>query len=210
MYRRYRALTLPAVPAVEIAVAKAHLRVDHDYDDALITSYVETAIDWTETLLDRALITRTMRVTYTPSDPAITTYSSGYALGWSSASVIRLLPDGFRHALEIPRAPMQTVTTVSVTSPMQVTTVLMADDYRLDMSAEPARLTIHDRTPADTVTVDYVAGYGDTPATIPASIRNAILLMTAHLYEHRGDGDVEMPQAIRNLLNPYRLMTFGR
>lgn len=210
MYRRHRVTVLPAVPAVDLAVTKSHLRVDHDFDDALIASYVEAATDWVETLLDRSLIMRTMRVTYTPSDPAVTTYSAAYTAGWSSTAVIRMLPDGFRNALEIPRSPVQSVTSVSVTSVTNVTTVLATNDYRLDISAEPARLTIHERSPSDTVTVDYVSGYGATPATIPAPIRNAILLMTTHLYEHRGDVDVEMPQAIRNLLNPYRLVTFGR
>ena len=40
-------------------------------------------------------------------------------------------------------------------------------------------------------------------------IRHAILLLTAFLYEQRGDAIAEMPAFARNLMQPYRLWTFA-
>jgi hypothetical protein len=40
-------------------------------------------------------------------------------------------------------------------------------------------------------------------------IRHGILLLTAFLYEQRGDVDGTMPAFARNLMQPYRLWTFS-
>lgn len=38
---------------------------------------------------------------------------------------------------------------------------------------------------ADAIEIDYVAGYGGTGASVPATIRQAALLLIGHYYEHR-------------------------
>ena len=53
------------------------------------------------------------------------------------------------------------------------------------------------------VQVIYTTGYGETPETVPAPIRNAILQYAAFLYENRGDINAEPPQAVLDLLKPY-------
>ena len=40
---------------------------------------------------------------------------------------------------------------------------------------------------ANSIEVEYRAGYGTDPASIPADIRQAVLMLTANLYEHRGE-----------------------
>jgi len=49
----------------------------------------------------------------------------------------------------------------------------------------------------------YIAGYGETPDAVPAPIRNAILQYAAFLYENRGDINMEPPQVVLKLLEPY-------
>jgi uncharacterized phiE125 gp8 family phage protein len=52
--------------------------------------------------------------------------------------------------------------------------------------------------------VDATIGFGDTPSTIPPTLRQAILLLVASYYENRGKGNLEMPQAVKTLLAPWR------
>lgn len=55
------------------------------------------------------------------------------------------------------------------------------------------------------VTVDFTAGYGETPADIPTPLRQGVLLLLAHLYEHRGaEAPSNFPMMVDALIQPYR------
>jgi uncharacterized phiE125 gp8 family phage protein len=54
------------------------------------------------------------------------------------------------------------------------------------------------------IRVDATIGFGDTPSTIPPTLRQAILLLVASYYENRGKGYVDMPQGVKTLLAPFR------
>jgi len=41
---------------------------------------------------------------------------------------------------------------------------------------------------------------------VPQAIRQAIMMLVAHLYEHRGDEAEEIPAMIKILLQPFRVM----
>lgn len=56
------------------------------------------------------------------------------------------------------------------------------------------------------ITVDFTAGYGDAPEDIPTPLRQGLLLLVAHLYEHR-DGTASppgLPMMVDALTQPYR------
>lgn len=60
---------------------------------------------------------------------------------------------------------------------------------------------------AGEVTVDFTAGYGETSADIPTPLRQGVLLLLAHLYEHRGgDKPLGFPMMVDALTQPYRGM----
>jgi uncharacterized phiE125 gp8 family phage protein len=48
------------------------------------------------------------------------------------------------------------------------------------------------------------AGFGATPAAVPEDLRQAVLLMVAHWYAHRGDEPQPLPAGIAALLTPFR------
>ena len=61
------------------------------------------------------------------------------------------------------------------------------------------------------VTITFVAGYGATSASVPESIRQAILLLVGHWYENReatvGVGNMQvLPMGVKALLSDYRVM----
>jgi len=64
---------------------------------------------------------------------------------------------------------------------------------------------------AGDMTVDFTAGYGDAPEDIPTPLRQGVLLLLAHLYEHRAQGGdskppLGFPMMVDALIQPYRGM----
>jgi uncharacterized phiE125 gp8 family phage protein len=58
----------------------------------------------------------------------------------------------------------------------------------------------------DDVMVTVVTGYGDSPASVPLPIKQAIKLLVAHLYASRGEVPAKLPEAIDYLITPYRFV----
>jgi uncharacterized phiE125 gp8 family phage protein len=87
-------------------------------------------------------------------------------------------------------------------------------DYDLNLMVEPGYVSVKPallpRIPQQSMSIDFTAGYDDAdPNAVPMPIRHGILLLTAFLYEQRGDVDGTMPAFARNLMQPYRLWTFS-
>ncbi|MGD9866731.1 MAG: head-tail connector protein [Hyphomicrobiales bacterium] len=181
--------TPPAVEPLSLAEAKAHLRLDGDDEDALVTSLIATARTHVERTLDLALLTQ----------------------GWS------LLLDRWPDAgpVGIPLAPVQSVTSVEVADAGGGKETFAAEHYFLDAASTPARLTPTGSQPwprpgrrAAGIEIAFTAGFGDEADDVPPPIRQALLLLAAHWFETREPvslaGAVEVPATVAALLAPYR------
>ncbi len=70
-----------------------------------------------------------------------------------------------------------------------------ASSYFVDTKSEPARIFLaygqswptSTLRPANGICVTFIAGYGDAAANVPENIKQAMLLLIGHLYEHRED-----------------------
>ena len=103
--------------------------------------------------------------------------------------------------LYLPRPPVQAVEAVTVDGE-----VVAPENYALvGRDALYIKVPLYAANPGGVV-IRYRAGYGDTSADVPQVIQQAILMLIAHLYEHRGDEVVELPPAVKTLLQPYRVM----
>ncbi len=200
----------PAIEPVSLDLARQHCRIDSNADDSLIQVYITAARTMAEAYLSRALITQTLLWVVTPQG--------------------RLHPERsrLRGVLELPRAPVQSIASVTVLDVLGNTTAVPAAalpvvppaellGYRTDLLHAPARLAIGADTPLsggalvrntalENVQITFVAGYGAVATAVPQPIIHAILLTTGFLYEHRGDSDGELPKAAEWLLDPYRMM----
>jgi uncharacterized phiE125 gp8 family phage protein len=188
------ALVLTSAPAVEpvsLAEAKAHLRVDLADDDALIANLITTARLQIEAAFGLALITQS----------------------WSYR--FDRWPDSA--ALVLPIRPVQSVATVKLTAADGSVTTLAADRYLVDGPSVPPRLVAtappwpQPGLAAQGVEIAFTAGYGNVAANVPAPIRQAVLLLTAHWYEHRepaepGASAARIPEPVSALLAPYRVV----
>ena len=180
----------PAVEPVTLAEAKAHLRVDTSADDTLIASLIVTSRLNVEAAVGLALITQSW---------------SYFLDAWSRGPALRL-----------PLRPVQSIAAVRLYDDSGVVTTLGPDTYLLDGAGSPARLVrkgalawLKPGRVANGIEVAFTAGYGNAAADVPGPIRQAILLLTAHWYDHRSPLEVgplahPVPDAVAELLNPYR------
>lgn len=186
------ALVLTAAPAVEpatVAEAKAHLRIDHAGEDALISSLIVTSRLHIEAALGLALITQSW---------------SWRLDAWPEAATAPL-----------PIRPIQSIDAVAVTDAGGSVRVLDSSRYLADGASIPARLVSaggpwpRPGLAAQGIEIAFTAGYGSTPADVPPPIRQALLMLVAHWYEHRepaliGETASRVPDTISALLGPYR------
>jgi len=186
------ALALTSAPAVEpvsLAEAKAHLRVDEDAEDNLISALMTSARSWVERQYGLALITQ----------------------GWSL--YLDRVPEG--GAVALPLAPLQTVESIRLHAEDGGATELEAGDYAYDALSKPARLVFKSVSGGASlrrlngIEIAYRCGFGDGADDVPAPIRQALLLLIAHWFERRepvlaGGEPPEVPAMVAGLLAPYR------
>lgn len=160
-----QAVTAATDRAVTTDEAKTHLRVTHDLDDRYIDGLIDVATVLVETFTNRALMTRTLKVSY----------------------------DCFDEYLILPMAPVSAVSWVKYYDPDDTLQTLATNYYQYDLDATPvevaetAALGYWPQTRAEkiaAVQIQFVAGYASR-AAIPANFKMAILLMVADMYWNR-------------------------
>lgn len=184
-------ITPPAVEPVSLAEAKTHLRVDIDDDDAYIVRLVAYAREQCEIGARRAFVTQTLelRMESWPLDGDI----------------------------EFPMPPLQSVTSIKWTDADGAEHTMPATDYVVYANMDPGVLYLkpNSQWPAGTlqvgpsIAVRFVAGYG-APTVVPASYKQAILLMCGLMYENReavivGTITSVLPMGVASLLNADRV-----
>lgn len=186
----------PAVEPVTVAEAKAHLRIDGTAEDTLIASLVVTSRLHVEAAAALALVTQGW---------------SWFLDAWPPGP-----PGRSGHAVKLPLRPVQSIAAVRLYDDSASATTLDPATYFLDGAAAPPRLVRHSALPwprsgriANGIEIAFIAGFGPTAADVPAPIRQAILLLVAHWYEHRspleeGAHAAPLPTMVSELLAPYR------
>lgn len=192
----------PVEPLISTADAKKHLRVDYDYDDAVIDAFVAAATRQAEEYVGRAFVRRTFLLTL-PAFPTNRIASGFPRQDWevnpsrfgSSGTAVR-----YPEAIFFPYAPLVQVHSVvyyagddEQSPPQPVWETLASDSYVFTTAMEPGfivpragRYWPHAGNHPEAVRITYDAGYG-TPADVPADYIAAVKLILGHLYEHRED-----------------------
>lgn len=168
---RLSLVTAPASEPLSLTEAKLHLRVDEDVtaDDTLITDLVAAAREEFEHATGRQVITATwdLKLNHFPAGP-----------------------------IEIPRAPLLTVTSVTYIDTAGASQTWDSAEYQVDAFVGPfARPGLLypkaeysypvTRTIPDAVTVRFTAGYGATADAVPEGVRAALKMSLGGLYAHR-------------------------
>lgn len=202
MNHRSRITIAPTAQALPLDALKAHLRVTHADEDALILAALAAAVSYGEHLTNRQWLqaTRVLTLDAWPS-----------RLAWLAY-------------VELPFPPLQSVTSVQYVDGDGVTRIMVeGEDYAVDNSSGtmPARLyrgapwpqTV-DRPGA--VSITYVCGFPNTEspevAVLPPAIAAWLKIRVADLYaqreslamESRSQSFVELPRSyVDGLLDPW-------
>lgn len=186
-------ITEPEREPISLDEAKSHLRVPlSDQDGNIDRIYIPAARRRVEAETNRQLITATLELSL-----------NRFPMG--SAPIC------------VPRCPMQSVTSITYRDTTGAEQVLDPSKYHVDPASEPGLIhpvfgspwpAVRQRSAPSTVAVRFVAGYGATGASIPAGIREAMLLLIGHYYYHREDvvvGTISsaLPRAVTDLLGSY-------
>lgn len=185
--------TAPTETPITLAEAKAHCRVDHSDDDAIILIYIKAAVahcDGNRGVLGRAIVTQ----------------------------VWEMFDDAFPNdVIKIPLGPLVSVDKIEYRDPVTLAYVeFAAANYEVDNSTLEGTVTAVDAWPEaadapNAVKVTFTAGHG-TASEVPFDIKAAILLLVGHWYENReavvvGDAANTVPMTFDAIVGSIRKIT---
>lgn len=183
-----RQTVAPTQEPLTIEELREHLRIDTTDEDALLLLYAQAAREQVERTTRRQLLTATYQ----------------------------LLLDGFSSCrVLLPRAPLQSVTSVAYLDTAGASQTLATSVYGVDTASEPGRLYLKSAqtwpstlSQPQAVTVTYKAGWL-TRGEVPGMLKAAMLLIVGHLYEHR-EATIEkaltmIPNGVERLLWLHRV-----
>lgn len=182
----YTLVTAPTIRPISINDAKDYVKTSGTADDARIQGFIDAAISYVENFTGLSLITQTwdLYIDYFP---------------WGQ--------------ITIPKAPLQSVTSITYADSDNSTQTLGTSTYTVDTDNIPGRIYLaYNKSWPGTVIkpkavkVRFVSGYGDDGGSVPEPIRQALLLKVQMLYEQPINYDENaISNAIDSLLNCYRV-----
>jgi len=189
----YRVTVAPAVLPVELDDLKLWLKITGNASDDLLNLMLESATEYAEQATGRWFITRTAE-TYRELFPSVCNAEGYY----------RELP-----AWEIKRSPLQSIekiTYFSEGSQLEVDPSVYYNTTETAFSKVLARQGSAgfpglDEARLQNITIEFKAGYGDTPTEVPSWAKTAISSHVMAMWANRGDcmcgdsGGVFLPAA---------------
>ena len=169
---------------------KTHARVYHTQDDTYIATLILVATQCIEHETRRAMIHRVfnLQMSAFPADGEII----------------------------LPRSPMSSVQNISYTDKDGNLQVVPAGNYHTYSVNGVGRVVLKStaawpvtlNTGGMDVDVEFVAGYGATSASVPVSLKQAVLLWATHWYDNRTSVNVgnlvtELPMTVQRLIVNY-------
>lgn len=188
---RIETLQMPETTPVLLDEVKDHLRIDGADEDASLGALSATAITLVETYLDMALVDRQVAIyldTFSVSGEA---QAERWWHGVADGSITELGRATYHVALPI--KPVQSIEQVDITVAGGGSVNWGSDNYYLKPGLSPALVRKNGRawpvpgSKLEGIKISATAGFGPDWNHVPASIRQALLMLVTHLYYNRGD-----------------------
>ena len=207
----------PAVEPILLADAKAFLRIDTPDEDTLIQSLIMTSRLHIEVALGLALIQQTWSCFFDRWPAVLDTRNAPL----QPAGVVFTIPDprtrlnASADAILLPLNPIKSVDAIRVYADDGTFVALPLAGFTVDLASTPPRIVRRFATAVpdpgrrlNGIEIAITAGFGPNPTDVPAPIRQALLLLIAHWYEHRDPGEIgsieaRVPAAVSALLSTY-------
>lgn len=180
----------PAAEPLTLAEAKAFLRLDTEDEDDLVSTLITAARIHVESFTGRALIAQGWRLVLDD---------------WPADGVVPL-----------PVSPLIALTAITAYDQDGAAHAIDIAQFLPESGRGPARLFLPQVVtgmpmlrPHLGLEIDYQAGYGADASSVPAALRQALLMLVTHWFENRdavviaGSGSV-VPSGFDRLVAPYR------
>ncbi len=158
----YALIAPPVAEPLTLVEVKAHLRLDGDDEDALLTSLIRAAREHLERMSGLALVNQGWRL---------------YLDVW---------PEG---PIQIGRAPVQAIESVTIYDAAGAPVSVPLDGHMLDGQAMPARLMLSQSPDTaralNGIEIDFTAGFGNA-VDVPDGLKRAMLTHIAQMFSCRG------------------------
>lgn len=193
-----RVITGPTIEPVTLDDAKLHAHISHDIEDTVILNWIKAAREEAEGYQRRAFISQVLELSFDeyPCMP-----------------------------VSLPRAPVITVDSIKIYDYQNTETVLYLrvageggtlpatnSNFIIDTDSEPGRiaLALGKVWPGtvlreiNSVKIRYTAGYGTAAASVPAAVKDAIMLYCSYRNDNR-TAEVDFPRQFYDLLSSDRV-----
>lgn len=185
-------ITAPTEDPISLAELQDQIRSDVDEEEGELLLKISAATRWCERFCRRQFVIATYKETR----------------------------DAFSDPMELHPSPLGSVTQIQYLDGDGNQQVLATSVYDVDATRDPGliRLAYQESWPTirnvwNAVEITYTAGYG-VATDVPNDIRQAILLLAAHLYYHpsdvetleRGQTLASLPFGVKSLLWPSRVL----
>lgn len=180
--------TPPTLEPVTVDELRAHLRIDDSAYDNELSRLITAARKSCEAYLNRQLIDASYQLTvdYWPAFPIC-----------------------------LPIGPPDSVTSITYYDSSGVSQTWASSNYQVDSTGITGRIALASGATTPTlqtdrinaVTITFVAGYGATAASVPETVKQAILVLAGHWFENPAPTVVgqtvnPVPMHIQWMLNP--------
>lgn len=211
--------TPPASEPVPLSDTKTYLRVTDSDDDAFINGLITAVRQRFEEWAGRSLITQT----WTLWLDGFPRREKNSREGYYELPVAHY--DAVQRVVEIPRSPLQSVTSLKTYDTASSATIFNSSNYLVDAVSSPGRIALNQGAtwPAglrgiNAVEIEFVAGYGNA-SDVPESIKQGMLLWIKLLFADKSklfESDestpglleinrVPIPAVVKALWEPYRI-----
>ena len=210
-------VTGESVDVVTTAQIKSNLRIasSDSTHDTQIEICRDASISVAKEYLQKSLMNRTLKLSLDnipfadsilPDKEGITT---GPFLEYRQRSV------------NLPFSPLVSVSSVKTFDDSDNATTMASSRYYVDTSSEYGRVILRTGETWDdmlrvgnAIEITYVAGYGTIATSVPAGIRQGIIVLASHYFENpemvlKGQNTSVVPTLVNSLWKPFRNMRFG-
>jgi len=210
-------VTAETTDVVTTAEVKTNLRIasSDTTHDTLIGSCRLASIEVAKEYLQKSLINRTLKLSLDnipfsdsvlPNQEGITT---GPFLEYRQRSV------------NLPYSPLVSVSSVKTFDDSDTETTMASSRYYVDTASDYGRVVLRTGETwddmlrvANAIEITYVAGYGSSASSVPAPIKQGIIVLASHYFENpdmviKGEGNSVIPTLVNSLWKPYRNSRFG-
>lgn len=169
-----RIKSLPLNEPVTLAFLKSHLRVFDEAEEPYLMHLLKTARSQIELICNRGLITQTWSLDlHEPGD-----------------------------SIRLPLAPIQKIKDIFLYTSIGDKISMNLQKIKLENERDNPVLKLTNPL-FGKVKINFTIGYGDDENLVPGPLKHAILMLSAHFYEHRGDQVSIIPESVKNLIEPF-------